>query len=69
MNRSFNDQNFLNSPLNLLVAPPQFLHKYETLDKMGFGLELDSLCNTVSETVLENNIPQKRSRNKIFVRC
>jgi hypothetical protein len=50
----------------------QFLHKYETLDNMGFGLkelglkELDSLWNTVNEIARDNNIHPKDAITKFL---
>jgi chaperonin cofactor prefoldin len=45
----------------------QFLHKYETLDNMGFGLkELDSLWNTVNEIAGDNNIHPKDAITKFL---
>jgi hypothetical protein len=45
----------------------QFLHKYETLDNMGFGLkELDSLWSTVDEIARDNNIPTKDAITKLL---
>jgi hypothetical protein len=45
----------------------QFLHKYDLLENMGFGLkELDFLRNTVNEIAVDNNIPPKDAITKFL---
>jgi hypothetical protein len=45
-----------------------FLHKYERLDNMGFGLkELESLWNTLYEIAQDNNIPTKEAITKFLL--